>query len=512
MMMSLQKQVDQVLPRLRAAQTDLADVEIKRAEGGAPKSLPETISAFSNGSGGLIILGLDEKHGFTPVPIDPTSLADAVAGYCQNAVEPAVRADVDTVLAEGQPIVAAVIPAGDRLRLPYFVKNQGLERGSYVRGHDGDRHLTSYEIHTLIAQLGQPRDDLAVVPGATLADLNPDLVKALVRRLRDTRGAVFGNASDTDVLRFVQVLDRDRDQELVTLAGLLTLGWYPQQFFPQLDITFVSYPTTRAGVQLADGTRFLDNASCDGPIPLMIEQALRATQRNMTRRAVIQGAGREDRLEYPVAVIRELLANAVMHRDYFPLTHGSQIRVEMYPDRLEISSPGGLYGDITPGELLHVPISSSRNSALAKLLEDVTYPGTNQTICENRGTGMLAVSDLMHRAGLPEPEVVTHITTFQVILRNQLTVEKATLLPVDQPVTVANPRQPAADRARQILNLLRDGPKTTPQLAAATGLKPGTIRHRLQALEEAGQVIPTEKNKRSTKNAWQLTPDSPPTC
>jgi len=158
--MSLQDRVGEVIPRLRTAGTDLADVEVKKAVGGLPKSLPETISAFANGGGGLIILGPDEQNGFIPLPIKTQSLAAGLAGICRDNLEPAVQAEIDIVQVEGQPVVAAAIPPGDRLRLPYYVKTQGLERGSYLRGHDGDRHLTSYEVHALVAGRGQPRDDL----------------------------------------------------------------------------------------------------------------------------------------------------------------------------------------------------------------------------------------------------------------------------------------------------------------------------------------------------------------
>jgi ATP-dependent DNA helicase RecG len=200
------------------------------------------------------------------------------------------------------------------------------------------------------------------------------------------------------------------------LAGLLALGRYPQQFFPQLDITFVAFPTTEAGVPMADGTRFLDNASLDGPIPVMIQEALTVLRRNMTRRAVIKGIGRQDHWEYPEEVVRELLGNAVMHRDYHPLAQGSQVRVELYPDRLEVISPGGLYGDVPAGALPHEAVSSSRNAALAKLLEDVAYPETTQTVCENRGTVLLAVSRFIQQAGMAQPVVSNRITEFRVTL------------------------------------------------------------------------------------------------
>jgi len=493
--MSLQNQVDEAVPRLRAAGTDLAEVEVKAAAGGVPKSLPETISAFANGDGGLIILGLDEANGFTAVSLDAKSVAVGLAGVCRDSLEPAVRAEIDIVQVDGHPVVAAAIPPGDHPRLPYYVKNQGLERGSYLRGHDGDRHLTSYEVHALVAGRGQPRDDQQVVDGATLDDLDPALVAALITRLRDTRGAVFTNASDIEVLRFVQVLDRDRSQNKVTLAGLLTLGRYPQQFFPQLDITFAVFPTPQAGVPMSDGTRFLDNVSLDGPVPVVITQTLAAVRRNMTRRGVIRGAGRQDHWEYPEEVVRELLGNALMHRDYYPLTHGTQIRVEMYPDRLEVISPGGLYGDFPPSALLHEPVSSSRNAVLAKLLEDVTYPGTSQRVCENRGTGLLAVSAMVRQEGMTQPELDSRITEFRVILRNSRASGSTAGITVSGNLS---------ESKRHILTLLESGPKTTAKLAAQTGLQLVTVRAYVKTLENAGLIRPTEANKRSPRNAWQL--------
>src|SRR4051794_38242150 len=216
----LANKVHEAVARLRLAGTDLAAVEVKRASGGPPHGLAETVSAFANGVGGLILLGLDESAGFLPCDVDVRKLADALASACADSVEPPVRADIDIVEVEGSPIVAAFIPEVAAERKPCFVRSQGIERGSYLRTHDGDRHLTTYEVHALLSGRGQPRDDVTAVPGARLDHLDPERVDALVARLRRTRGAVFATASTQDVLRMTGALMRDDDgKERVTVAG-----------------------------------------------------------------------------------------------------------------------------------------------------------------------------------------------------------------------------------------------------------------------------------------------------
>ena len=95
-----------------------------------------------------------------------------------------------------------------------------------------------------------------------------------------------------------------------------------------------------------------------------------------------------------------------MHRDYSPDGRGTQIQIELYPDRLVVKSPGGLHGNVNPDELgTSVVTSTSRNGALAKLLADVTLPDTrSQTIVENRGSGLLRVMAALRRAGMSPPQ------------------------------------------------------------------------------------------------------------
>ena len=205
--------------------------------------------------------------------------------------------------------------------------------------------------------------------------------------------------------------------DAVSLAGLLALGSYPQEMFPQLMVTFVHYPTV-AGTQLAAGERFLDNVTLEGPIPVMARDTLAAIRRNMSRRAVVAGAGRQDVWEYPETALREAVVNALVHRDLSSAARGTQIQVEMYPDRLVIKNPGGLFGPVTLENLGEEGISSARNATLIKLLEDVPLPGDTRTVCENRGSGIRSMLHSLRTAGMSPPQFEDRISSFTVTFPN----------------------------------------------------------------------------------------------
>ena len=497
--MSLQDDVNSLVAMARLTGTDSAHVEIKKAEGGIPKSLPETVSAFANGSGGMIILGLDENDHFSPVSVHAKSLANSLASACADSVEPAVRANIEIVSVDGTPIVAAAIPPTDRQIRPCYVKTQGIERGSYIREHDGDRHLSSYEIHLLVSDRGQPQDDCAPVRDASVADLDPNDVERLVDRFRHRRGPAFARFSTSEILRMIGVCPRTGENQ-ITLAGLLSLGTYPQEFFPQLNVTFVSYPTVD-GRPMRDGTRFLDNVPIDGSIPQMVSGLLDVVRRSMTRRSVIIGAGREDIWEYPIEAVRELIVNALMHRDYHPLSHGTQVRVEMYPDRLVFINPGGVYGAASTDELLQGTISTSRNAVLAKLLEDVEIPGTNRTVCENRGSGLRSIVAELSQYDMQPLELRTSGGMFIAELRNtvQAVQQNTVVIPEVPSATVHTVDNPEAI----ILDTLAKGPQSTAQLMDITGLTKPAIGRRIRSLEAQGLITPTAP-RRSRGVKWEL--------
>jgi ATP-dependent DNA helicase RecG len=414
----LTEELVEIVENLRVLGTDVADVEVKKALGGLPRSLRETISAFSNTRGGVIILGLDEASGFAATGlVNAAKMAADLASMCSDELEPPVRPYVQVHDYEGVPVLVAEVPEADISQKPCYYKGAGLTRGCYVRVHDGDRQLSSYEVQMMLSSRGQPREDLEPIEGVGLEALDTHLVTAFLLRLATSRPYSYQGLGTEDALRKAKVLVPAVDGNCVSLAGLFALGTHPQEHFPQLLLTFVSYPN-EFGSDPRTGERFLDNVAIEGPIPVLVRDAMNVVRRNMARRSVVAGAGRRDLWEYPETALREAITNALVHRDFSPASRGTQVQVEMFPDRLVIRNPGGLFGPVTIESLGKEDVSSSRNATLLRILEDVPIPGEERAICENRGSGIRAMLSALRQSGMSAPTFEDRISVFAVTFPN----------------------------------------------------------------------------------------------
>ncbi len=393
----------EIVARLREAGVEFEDVEAKRAAGGLPQSVAQTMSAFANSRGGIIILGLDERTGFASVGVsDPVALRDELAGVARTKLTPALAPVIDTVPFEGAILVLAEIEALPPVQRPCYVTARGLYNGAFVRVGDGDQRLTPYEIDRLRENSGQPRWDEEPVPQATAErDLDRRAVARLIETSSRNSPRSFSGLSDPDALARLGVLVPHDGSLVPSLAGLLSVGAYPQQFFPQLMVSLAVYPHDDPGEPGPNGVRFLDSAAVGGTVPTMVADTIQATQRNLRKSGRVVGAGRNDYWEIEPEVIREAVVNALMHRDYSPQARGTQIQVELFPDRLTVTSPGGLFGNVRLETLGQSGTSSSRNARLAALLQEAGDPFTGRPVAENRGSGIsMMISQVRQDTGL----------------------------------------------------------------------------------------------------------------
>ena len=262
-------------------------------------------------------------------------------------MEPVVRPLFTIAEIGGKMILSAEMSECDIYDKPCFYKGAGRLRGSYIRVGDSDQPMTEYEIYSYEAYKRRIHDELRTVERVTEDNLNKDKVMEYLIKLRRQKPNLI-KFKDDRILETQGILQNG----LPTLAGLMLFGEYPQEFFPQLSVTAMVVPG-KTMVELGeDGERFVDNKRIEGTISEMLESALAFVRRNMKVKTMITEKGsRADLTEYPMKAVREILLNALIHRDYSLHTDHSPIRLLMYEDRLELENPGGLYGRITIDDL-----------------------------------------------------------------------------------------------------------------------------------------------------------------
>ncbi|MBM6927919.1 ATP-binding protein [Parasutterella secunda] len=488
--MIVNQEVIDAIRLMRRIGTDTQRWEVKKSVQELPKNLPETISAFSNMHGGMIILGLEENNKFrSAVGFD----ADKIYKQLQTIGDrftPVVRMEIEKVPFEGQTIVVARVNELPKDRKPCFITARGCYEGSFIRSGGGDRHLTSYEVDRLLEERHQPQHDIEPVEQASLNDLDQDSLKAIVKRAKELFPRVFGKLDDEVILIQLGVCTRVEGQLHPTLAGLLATGVFPQQYFPRLEVVFTVYAGTTKEGNLKTGERYVDSKEIVGSIPNMLMETLSLLQQRMNTGAVIQGGLRKDIPDYPLIAVREAVANALQHRDYSQGGRGSQVQVNLYSDRLEIINPGGLYGSTTVESLGKEGISSTRNEFLSRLL---TYtPYDDGYVVENKGTGFMTIESSLASALMPPPKVLNSLTYFK------LTFEKR-----------RKTAEEISDRSWKNLEsailseLEKLGSVSTKELMTMSGYSRQTIINHVNRMVQTGLLEPIEP-RNSPKQRYRL--------
>ncbi|MBN1887425.1 MAG: putative DNA binding domain-containing protein [Thermoflexales bacterium] len=405
----------QLVDTIRSGQFEDAFVEVKSAHRQLPKRTFETLSAFANRTdGGVLVLGVDEEHGFNPVGVANPQTALTQLAEVAAAMEPPLRLDTVLVEIEGKSVIVAEVPECAYTQKPCFYKPAGMNSGSYIRVGNTNRQMTDYEIFTYVSSKSQATFDREPVPQATPDDLDQARVQAYLDSLHRSRPQLWERLRMderplVDQLCAVDIAVKTNGAVHPTLAGLLCFGVWPQKFFPSLVVTFVRYAGSTPDDKGPRGERFLDTCKCEGTLTQVVEEAARRTMANMRQSLLVEGIFHRTLSEYPEEAVREAIVNAIAHRDYGPLACSSQVRIQMYADRLEVQSPGGLYGAVNEYNLEES--QSTRNQLLMRFLEELR-------LVENRGSGIRAMIAAMREARLEPPRFQDSRDYFQVTFKN----------------------------------------------------------------------------------------------
>lgn len=403
-----------LLDKIQELKCETQTLELKAANGGCPQRLYDTLSSFSNqDDGGIIVFGIDEKSNYSECGIyDPQDIQKKIVEQCKQ-MEPVVRPLLSVVQKDDKAFVSAEIPGMDISERPCYYRGQGRLKGSYVRVGDSDEPMTEYEIYSYEAFRKKYQDDVRTIPRASFKSLDKTLLDDYIYRLKKEK-LNLSTLSNEEIYELMSITHNEE----VTLSSILLFCKYPQAYFPQLCITAIVLPSNEMGETGALGERFVDNQRIEGNIPQMLEQAISFIKRNIRTKTIIDSTTgiRADRPDYPITAIREAILNTLVHRDYSIHTEGMPIQIIIYPNRIEIINPGGIYGRLKIDQLGKVQ-PDTRNPVLATALEVLG-------ITENRYSGIPTIRKTMSSYGLTEPVFMDRRGNFSVTLYNESAEKK----------------------------------------------------------------------------------------
>ena len=272
-----------------------------------------------------------------------------------------------------------------------------------------------------------------------------------------------------------------------TYAALIMFGRNPRYFMPGAYVQYVRFKGCTNGGEILNERRF---EGCLYKILPELENFIR--DGIVTKRPVPVSILREkDVLNYPFKALRELMMNAVMHRDY---QSNMPTRLYQYDNHIEMMNPGGLYGQARPENFPHV--NDYRNSVVAEMMKTLNYVNMFNH-------GINEVQDLLRANENPEAVFnVTYLTAFSVVVKEG--EEDVFSLAVHQLFTKLSPQ------VKSLIHSLKDGEKSSPELQLVTNCslksKQLFIKQFIVPALEAGLIERTHPdNPRHPRQKYYLT-------
>lgn len=367
----------------------------------------KTLVAFANTQGGQLVFGIaDETKEI--VGIDETILfqtMDSISNAVSDSIEPQIVPAIEPYTIEGKTVIlVTVAPEPHR---PYYLKSMGKEKGTYIRVGGTSRPAGSDKIKELEMEGAKISWDELPCIGYKVTE---KAIRKLCRDMNVRRKSMQEHRTYRKKLPVVTRVNLENWKVLKKVDG----EYMASNAFVLLTSDYFPFSKTQCAVFKGDErVVFLDKREYTGPIYEQIEESLQFVLRNIQLGAKIEGVQRKESYELPVEAIREMIINAHCHRN---MRDESCVQVAIYDDRLEVTSPGGLYNGLTFEEAMQGH-SKIRNRAIANIFNQIGF-------VEAWGTGLQRIKNAAKEYGLPEPEFIEMPDSFRVnLFRRQLPAE-----------------------------------------------------------------------------------------
>lgn len=361
---------------------DILD-EIKNGEGKIlefkqkiPKgeNIAKTLIAFSNTSGGKLIVGVGDKGEIVGIDNDNIfSLSDKIASIVFDMCSPNILPEIYTLNIKGKLLLVFEVFRGNSL--PYFMKHLGKNKGTYIRVGATNQRADFENIIELERQKRHISYDEEACFDVEFRSLD---LSALYKQFEN-----IDKPLNIEKLKNLKLIKKIQNKIYPTNALMILLG-----VFSHTNIKCARFKGTTMDV-------FVDKKEYGGDIFSTLENAQNFILNHINLRGEIKGLQRTDTYEIPPIALREALINALIHRDY--TNFGRDIKVGIYDDMVNIVSPGGFPSTITALDIQNAR-SEIKNKVIANVFKELG-------LIEQWGSGISRIKSTCEKSGLQTPKI-----------------------------------------------------------------------------------------------------------
>lgn len=401
------KEVKQLITEAIEQNSETKLVEFKDGRGGLPRDVWKTVSAFGHKpGGGIIAFGVaeEEKGDFVLVGNSNISiLQEKFSDLVSNEMSHTLRPDYYILEINSFDILAVYVPECPTQFKPYYYSPVGIPNGAYIRDGNTDRKITNEEMRKFIENARKHKFDMQRAEGTKVEDISKEKIfNLLIETGKRTKRNISLEDINLKLMKNLGIVNEFEEKIAPTIAGFLIFAKDTPQdkrVFSRYLIRCVRYNGSN------QATDIIDSRDIGGALDEQIDETQKFILRNIKKSSRIEGTKRVDQYEYPPKAIREIVANAVIHRDY-KITE-TYTQVNIFEDRIEVFNPGCLPPGVTVDNIKDAQVS--RNEIIAARLKDLDY-------LEEYGRGIDIVFNKMRDRDLLDPIFKNSSNSFKVIL------------------------------------------------------------------------------------------------
>ena len=368
--------------------------KIKFKENAKTNTYIKTVVAFANGNGGKIVFGVKDNKEIVGDE-NEFEVMDGIINAISDNCYPMIVPDISLHTLENKTVILVEIEGGKKK--PYYLKSKGMQKGTYIRSGATTRIIEEdYVLKELVLEGENKYFDQQVCHGESVSDEEIEKFCEWLEKL-----ARKNSQNDTEIRKITRntllswkVLEEKNGRIFPTNAYILLSGKENWEVSRKIQCGVFKGETRSI---------FVDKKEFEGSIIMQLEKAYQYVLEKINLGSDIVGIYRVDKYEIPPKSIREVIANAVIHRSYL---EPNDIQVALYDNRLEITSPGMLLSGVNVKRMKE-GYSKLRNRAIASVFAYVN-------IIEKWGSGIPRIMNEIREYGLQEPEFIIFENDFRV--------------------------------------------------------------------------------------------------